>query len=149
MAGGRPTKFKIEYIEQARNYSYLGATDDQMAQFFGIDVRTLHRWKKDHDGFCHALKEGKEIADAKVAKSLFERATGYEHKEDKIFNNNGQPLIVPTTKHYPPDATAMIFWLKNRQPELWRDKREEVFDNQDKAPIGKVQIEVVGANPIN
>jgi hypothetical protein len=32
-------------------------------------------------------------------------------------------------KHYPPDVTACIFWLKNRQPEKWRDvHRHEVKD---------------------
>jgi len=33
-------------------------------------------------------------------------------------------LIVPTVKHYPPDTTAAIFWLKNRQPAKWREKQE-------------------------
>lgn len=148
MAGGRPTKFKDEYIEQARNYSYLGATDEQVAKFFDVTTRTITRWKDDYPEFCLALKEGKEIADAKVSKSLYERATGYSHNEDKIFNDNGTPLVVPTTKHYPPDPTSMIFWLKNRQPELWREKREEQAPESNE-PISKVQIEVVGANPIN
>jgi hypothetical protein len=29
---------------------------------------------------------------------------------------------IPTTKHYLPDTTACIFWLKNRRPKEWRDK---------------------------
>ena len=45
-------------------------------------------------------------------------------KEDKIFNNQGVELVVPTIKHYPPDTTAAIFWLKNRQKDNWRDKQE-------------------------
>ena len=27
-------------------------------------------------------------------------------------------------KHYAPDTTAIIYWLKNRQPQNWRDTRE-------------------------
>ena len=65
---------------------------------------------------------------------------GYEHKEDKIFNNNGEALVVGTTKYYAPDTTAAIFWLKNRQPELWRDKPEPIDDN-DVAPV-KIVIQV-------
>lgn len=63
-------------------------------------------------------------ADAVIAQKLFHRAKGYEHPEDKIFNDSGKPLVVPTVKHYPPDTTAAIFWLKNRQPKKWRDKQE-------------------------
>ena len=59
-----------------------------------------------------------------MASRLYKRAIGYEHDEDKIFNNQGEPLIVPTTKHVQPDTTAAIFWLKNRQPARWRDKQE-------------------------
>jgi len=35
-------------------------------------------------------------------------------------------MVVPTTKHYPPDATSAIFWLKNRQRDKWRDKQDVV-----------------------
>lgn len=37
-----------------------------------------------------------------------------------------QELVVTRkTKHeLPPDTTAQIFWLKNRRPDLWRDRRE-------------------------
>ena len=74
--------------------------------------------------FSESIKKGKEIADAEIASSLFHRAKGYSHPEDKIFNNQGVELVVPTIKHYPPDTTAAIFWLKNRQKDNWRDKQE-------------------------
>jgi len=74
--------------------------------------------------FCNALKAGKSSADDRVERSLYERANGYTHVEDKIFMHEGQPVIVPTKKHYPPDTTAGIFWLKNRRAEDWREKQE-------------------------
>ncbi len=73
---------------------------------------------------------------------MYERATGYSHAEDKIFNDGGEPLIVPTTKHYPPDATSAIFWLKNRQPAKWRDKTEHGFTDKD-GNDKKWRIEIV------
>ncbi len=106
----------------------LGATDKDLARFFEVDEATINRWKIKYDVFCESLKDGREIADAYIGESLYQRAKGYSHKEDKIFNNNGEPLIVPTIKHYPPDPTAIIFWLKNRQPGKWRDKREVEAD---------------------
>lgn len=124
MPAGRPSKYKPEYAEQASKLCFLGATDEMLADFFHVSVPTLNKWKKDYPDFLKSLKESKDLLDSKVEHSLFERAMGYKHNEDKIFNNNGEPLIVPTVKHYPPDTTAMIFWLKNRQPEKWRDKQE-------------------------
>lgn len=123
-ARGRPSKYKAEYAEQAQKLSLLGATDIEIADFFGVNEATLNRWKKTHKDFCVSIKRGKIMADAEIAEKLYYRASGYSCAEDKIFNNQGVPLVVPTKKQYPPDTTAAIFWLKNRQPERWRDKQE-------------------------
>ena len=122
---GQPTKYRKEYAEQAKKLCLLGATDKQLADFFEVSESTINNWKLDHPAFLESIKAGKDIADAEVAESLFHRAKGYSHPEDKIFNQNGEPMVVPTTKHYPPDATSAIFWLKNRQKENWRDKTEQ------------------------
>jgi hypothetical protein len=121
---GRPSKYRREYPEQAAKLCALGATDAQLADFFSVDEKTINTWKKKHPEFLQSLKEAKDDLDAKVERGLFEKATGYSVKEEKVFNNNGEPMIVPITKNYPPDTTAMIFWLKNRQPSKWRDKPE-------------------------
>lgn len=123
-AQGRPSRYKKEYDEQARKLCLLGATDKELADFFDVAESTINLWKIKHKSFSESLKEGKQIADANIADKLYNRALGYSHPEDKIFNDNGVALVVPTTKHYPPDVTAAIFWLKNRQPSNWRDKPE-------------------------
>jgi hypothetical protein len=137
MPGGRPSKYKAIYAEQAEKLCRLGATDVQLAEFFHVSEVTLNAWKKKYPEFLQSLKDGKEIADSVVVKSLFQRAKGYEHPEDKIFNNNGEPLVVPTIKHYPPDTTAAIFWLKNRDPVRWRDTQhiEEKSERTNKKEI--------------
>jgi hypothetical protein len=140
----RPTKYKAEFAEQAKRLCLLGATDKDLAGFFGVNELTINRWKKAHKEFCKSLKEGKDEADARVAERLFNRALGYSHPEDKIFNNNGAPMVVPTTKHYPPDTTACIFWLKNRQKEHWRDKQETEVTGKDGGPV---EITVVPVRP--
>lgn len=121
---GRPTKYEPSFNKQVVKLCRLGATDKEIADFFNVCEKTINNWKTDYPEFLQSIKKGKIEADMKVANSLFKRATGYEHKEDKIFNANGEPLIVPTIKHYPPDPTAIIFWLKNRQPNTWRDKKD-------------------------
>lgn len=135
MAGGRPSNYKTEYAEQAYKLCLLGATDKEMADFFGVSEVTFNAWKKNHPEFLKSLKEGKESADANVASRLYQRAMGYSHPEDKIFNDNGEPLIVPTIKHYPPDTTAAIFWLKNRRKDQWRDKQDMELTGKDGGPI--------------
>lgn len=121
---GRPTDYKPEYDEQAYKLCRLGAIDRDLADFFGVTEQTVNNWKNNHPTFFESIKESKADLDAKVERSLFERATGYSHPEDKIMQNNGEPVIVPTMKHYPPDPASMIFWLKNRKPAVWRDKQE-------------------------
>jgi hypothetical protein len=132
---GRPTDYRLEYCELAKNYCLLGAKDGELAAFFGVSEQTLNAWKKVHPEFLESIKEGKEEADGRVAQSLYHRATGYSHPEDKIFNHNGEPLVVPTIKHYPPDPTAAIFWLKNRQKDKWRDRQEHEHTGKDGGAI--------------
>lgn len=120
----RPTRYKAEYAEQALKLCRLGATDVELADFFEVAESTLNNWKKAHPGFLESIKRGKVLSDAEVADKLFKRATGYEHPEDDIRAVNGEIVITPTTKHYPPDTGAAIFWLKNRQSAKWRDKQE-------------------------
>lgn len=121
---GRPTSYKAEYAKQAEKLCKLGATDAELADFFDVNTTTIWRWRSRYPAFCNALKVGKANADDRVERSLYSRAMGYTHDEDKIFNAGGEPLIVPTTKHYPPDTTAAIFWLKNRRPDMWREKQD-------------------------
>lgn len=122
-SGGRPTKYKPEYPKQAAKLCALGATDAQLAEFFEVSEQTVNAWKDEYPEFLESIKAAKaEYDDATVEKSLLRRATGYSHEAVKIFNDEGTPLIVPYTEHYPPDPTSMIFWLKNRQPKKWRDK---------------------------
>jgi len=132
--GGRPTKYKAEYVVQAEKLCSLGATDEQLADFFGVSIRALHGWKNAHPEFLHALKSGKEETDNRVVRSLLERATGYSHPDTHISNYQGEITITPITKRYPPDTTACIFWLKNRDRENWRDK-PEVDDNLEPEPL--------------
>src|SRR5262249_17802873 len=89
--------------------------------FFGVSVRTIANWQAKHEEFLQALKSGKEEADDRVERSLYQRAVGYEYDAVKVFNANGTPMIVPYRATMPPDVTAMIFWLKNRPSDRWRD----------------------------
>ena len=120
----RPSKYRPEFVTQAEKLCKLGATDLEVADFFGINVATLNRWKGEHHELCESLKVGKAASDDRVERSLFSRATGYEHDEVDIRVVKDRIVKTPIRKFYPPDTTAAIFWLKNRKPAEWRDKQE-------------------------
>ena len=133
---GRPTSYNDEYAEQARKLCLLGATDKEMADFFGVSVTTVDNWKKNIPEFVGALKEGKVQADVDVANSLYQRATGYEWTEQqaikvKVGQYEEKVELVEVRKATPPDTTAGIFWLKNRRKADWRDKQEHGFTDPD------------------
>ena len=105
--GGRPSKFPLINMKQVKALYIDGKTDQQVADFFDINVDSLYEWKKKHPKFSESQKDWKSKADEPVEISLNKRARGF---------------IGPDEKYYPPDPTSMIFWLKNRKPTEWRDK---------------------------
>jgi len=120
---GRPSAYKEEYAEQARKLCLLkGFTDAELGEFFGVSEVTINAWKTAHPEFLKSLKSGKTIADAEVARSLYERATGSSHPDVHVSNFQGVITVTPLTKHYPPDTAAAFIWLKNRAG--WKDKHE-------------------------
>jgi hypothetical protein len=76
---GRPTVYKPEYCELAHNYCLLGATAEELAGFFGVTRGTINNWIATIPEFAAALREGRDLADARVARGLFARAVGYSH----------------------------------------------------------------------
>ena len=127
MPGGRPSKYDKVDEKLLKKLYEAGLTDAQVANVIGVNRDTIFEWKKKHPEFSDTIKRGKGISDDKVEKSLFERATGYSHPDIHITNYQGTITKTKITKHYAPDPTSMIFWLKNRKPGEWRDKQEIDF----------------------
>jgi hypothetical protein len=121
----------------------LGATDEAIARGLGINLKTYYKYQKLHPEFQEAIQAGKEIADAKVALSLYQTAIGYSHKKQKVFCDprSGSKEIVEYTENYPPHPASMIFWLKNRKPDQWRDVRQhEVGKPGDFANLSDAEL---------
>jgi hypothetical protein len=127
---GRPSKFEKINQKRFKMLALSGWDDKQISAFFDINIATLHRWKLRNQKFCDTLKDWKKEADIKVEKSLYQRALGYDYEETTIeyIKIGEQQLPAEKTKtvkkQMAPDVTACIFWLKNRQPQDWRDKTE-------------------------
>lgn len=121
---GRPPKYGATFPHQAKKLCELGATDEDLADFFNVSIRTIANWQRQHPEFLQSLKAGKEASDERVERSLYQRAVGYTFDSEKVqVLRDGKVVRVPTREHVAPDVTAQIFWLKNRRPEAWRDKQ--------------------------
>jgi hypothetical protein len=149
--GGRPSDYDAAFPEQARKICELGATDQEIADFFDVDVRTIYRWKHDHDEFCQALKAGKDIADERVERSLYQKAIGYEQDEVKIFMPASalEPVYAGYRAKIAPDTTAAIFWLKNRRSERWRDVKATELSGPNGQPVEIAEVRRTIVDPRN
>jgi hypothetical protein len=122
----------------------LGATDIEIADALDVSVRTLHYWKHEHPELVEAMVAGKDVADDKVIRSLFQRATGFEHEAVKVFMpaNATEPIHTNYREFVLPDTTACIFWLKNRRPDEWRDKQSNELSGPNGGPIQTQEVTV-------
>lgn len=110
-----------------------GLTQEQIAKNIGISRKTLGVWAKEHKKIEQALKKKKEVADIEVENSLFKRANGYKSKEvtkelvkDPVTGKLKLMTVKEVIKEVPPDPTSMIYYLNNRKPDEWRNKRTHV-----------------------
>ena len=116
-----------------------GLTDEQISNNLGISTTTFYEYKKNYPEFSESLKRGKEIVDYEVENALLKRALGYEF-EEKTYEtrwdeNQGrfrEVLTKKVRKEVVPDTTAQIYWLNNRKPEQWRNKRNEEEEGNNK-----------------
>lgn len=144
---GRPSIYEPQsHPLLAHKYALLGATNEKIAEFFNITVITFENWMRWYIDFFRAVMSGRDIADANVAQSLYNRAVGFEFTE-KIYERvlvkdaKGDVVTDPETgermtelvlkrkmvKHQPADVTAAKFWLwnrtKNNKPEeQWNER---------------------------
>jgi len=127
---GRPTLYRPDYCELARNYCLLGATNEDLGGFFDVTSRTIDNWIAVHPEFATAVREARAVADARVARCLYQRAVGHEHKIERTVWHLGRERTVDDTLYYPPDVRACIFWLRNRQPQFWSGRPKPPEDDE-------------------
>ena len=130
-----------------RGWARDGLTDEQIAKNMGISKYTLINWKKKSTPIFNALKKSKEMANREVEEMLFKRAMGFYVEEEVTetrMNGDQEELTLKrkTKKFIPPSETAMIYWLKNRMNEIYRDNpRSKKDDAEQDARIAKLKKE--------
>ena len=125
-----------------------GLTDDQIAKNCGVSRSTLAQWKISFPDISDALKKGKEIVDYEVENALLKRALGYEVEETKEEESDKDGYkSIKTKRHIPADPTAAIFWLKNRRPDKWRDRRDGSGASQEEQAEA-IEVFVKAVTPV-
>lgn len=145
-AVGRPSSFGQERIDEAVELCLAGATDQELCEKFGVSTTTLYRWKQDYPEFREATRSAKGLCDHRVERTLLQKALGYDYVEQqaiKVSVGDGvqDVEVVDVQRHVPPSDTAAIFWLKNRDPNRWRDKQEIDLN-------GSLQVEDAGSRDL-
>lgn len=120
-----------------------GLNDEQIAKNIGIHVATLYRWQNSFGEIREAIKKGKAPVDYEIENALFKRACGFDYEEtitdiEELPDGKQKKHVRKVKKHCPPDTLALIFWLKNRRPERWRDKPAEVEDHTTMQKLDKL-----------
>lgn len=145
---GCKKKYNETFPAKVLKLAEKGLSDREISKQLGIATSTFYEYKKEHPEFSDALKKGKEPIDNDVENALLKKALGYDYEEqvteERISEDGTQhPAVVRTLKkHMPGDATAQIFWLKNRMPKEWRDGKNIELTDKDGALLVPKPIEI-------
>lgn len=146
-----------EGLTRIRGWARDGLTDAHIAEQMGIHKSTLIEWKKKYSDISDSLKKGKDVADREIEEALFKKAKGFSVKITKAIKlknitydeKSGRKIseeeyigYAQEDVYVPPDTTAQIFWLKNRKPAEWRDKRDDTQEVQSES-AGVIEIPMV------
>ena len=115
---GRPTTYKPEYCDDAENFLAEGYSVAALAGHLNVVKSTIYEWMKTNEEFSNAVKQGQA------------KAVLFWEKQNIRFAQTGEG-----------NATSIIFGLKNRAPDEWRDKVET--EHSGKIAYSKVERAVV------
>ncbi len=143
---GAKGKYEDSWPEIAEGYARRGLSDADIAKNFGISVNTFYVYMKKYDEFSKAIQRGKRPANIIVENALYKRCTGYtfdEVKKRHYVDETGKKRVehTVTTKEVIPDINAIRFWLTNREPEMWKNFREEVVSGENSDEKIKEQLQ--------
>lgn len=117
-------------------WARAGLTDEQIAKHIGISRSTLSEWKKKYPNIAEALNTGEEFSNRLVEHSLYKMTQGFHVtvkkaiKVKKIeYDPSGKKIsekeeieLAEETEYIKPDIKAIIFYAKNKMPEIWQER---------------------------
>lgn len=134
----RPSKYETHIVprfNEIRDWCQEGLTNEQMSEKLGIHPASWYEYANKHPAFAELINWSKSVTINRVETSLFKLAMGYEYEEIKTIveedkNGKKRTRIEKVKRHQPPNPSAISFYLKNRAPNEWNDRREIVVDTK-------------------
>lgn len=150
---GRPSQFPeiVKLLPGIKAALQMGHTEKDTCKLFGIPVSTFEKYKTESPELMEQIRQGKLKADETVVNAIYKKAIGFEY-EEKTYEGIGKRkrLKKLVKKEMAPDAHAGIFWLKNRMPNVWKDKQDIDLSNQDGSLTpDNITINIVATRPKN
>lgn len=135
----RPTYWELKVqprLVDIKKWCEEGATNSEIAERLGISEGLWYEYMNKYPILNEFVSLGRSVTNAEVEKSLYKICTGYEYEEVKTIieetaSGKKRTRIEKTKKYVPPSSQAIQFWLKNRDPEQWNDKKEFIFDTKE------------------
>ena len=125
------SKWDDKYLLQATQLTFLGLSEQQIANVWGIELVTLAKWKNNKPGLYEALQQGRIPYLGEVADALHKAAVGYEYEEDAITSYNGEVTVTRVKKYAKPNpwACAKILAIKDRANWSEVQRTESIHTN--------------------
>ena len=123
---GRPSRYHKVYVPMiAELLASSGKLDRDIYEQLGIGERTFYTWRKKYPELAEAIDRGKTEINKLVEAALVKAAIGYFVDEGTVRKNkDGKIIGTWITRRWIQIPSCIIFFLKNRLPDKWRDKRE-------------------------
>lgn len=132
---GVETEYRGDFARVARLVcSVYGSTIEELAKYFRVSPQTIQSWIESYPEFERAIRDRSTEMNMQIMGRLARRALGFYANTEKIFYDvrRGDVVKVPTKEYYPPSEAAIMFWLKNRMPEQWKDLKDVNVDQTNK-----------------
>lgn len=127
--GGAKIKYNEDFPLLAEAFARRGLNDEQIAKNLNISLAIYYSYQKRFPEFLEAIKKGKGPVDVEVENALLKNALGFEYEEvhTEITKNGDKQNVKKriVKKYQAPSLGAQIFWLINRLPDIWQQRKEE------------------------
>ena len=116
------------HLEDITNWIADGETEYSIHRKLGVNHDTWYRYKNKKSELSEAIKKGQQNLSLNLESLLYRKCKGYEVEETKTYiqkiGDKETKKVEKLKKHIPSSDTALIFALKNTNPEKWKDKQE-------------------------
>ncbi|NCC01907.1 MAG: helix-turn-helix domain-containing protein [Clostridia bacterium] len=155
MVNERQTKYETDILPQLSDVSKWIMEGDSVrviCKKLHISPDTWYRYCKEHETLSELVNLGKSVLNNEVEKSLIKLCTGYEYEELKTIveedkSGKKHTKLEKNKRHQPPSAVAISFYLRNRCPEDWAEKKELVIDtSQNEQARKELFLEMIRNN---